>query len=585
MACYSALNSPTGGANMAHERRLNLVLCWHMHQPDYRDPRSREYQSPWTYLHAIKDYVDMVEHLERTPGARAVFNFTPILLEQLADYAHQLTSHLRNGQPLSDPLLAALAAPEFPAQDEQRLTLLKNCLRANRKRMVEPFEPFRRLVQIGERMATEPGGARFLSDHFLAELVTWYHLVWLGEIARRFDPEVKALLEQGSGFTLGQRRRLLAIIAEQISSIGVRYGKLADARRIELCMSPWGHPILPLLLDLGVTREAMPDAALPILSSYPGGQERARWHIEHGLRSFENYFGRRPAGCWPSEGSISTATLRLLADAGFQWVATGEAVLRNSARATGIAADHPDLGNSPWHLPGSGLKLFARNDALSDRIGFTYSDWHADDAVGDLIHRIEQIARHCTLETTPVLSIILDGENAWEYYPFNGYYLLSALYRRLSEHPFIRLTTYAEILKQSPARELARVVAGSWVYGTFSTWIGNPDKNRAWDMLGEAKRAFDTRIARGDLDAAQREALEHQLAKCESSDWFWWLGDYNPAASVGAFERQYRSNLACLHELAGSKAPANLTQVLSRGNEVTQQAGTMRASTPTDGKG
>jgi alpha-amylase/alpha-mannosidase (GH57 family) len=568
---------------MSHDRRLNLVLCWHMHQPDYRDPRSGEYQSPWTYLHAIKDYVDMVEHVERTPGARAVFNFTPILLEQLDDYARQLTGHLRNGQPLSDPLLAALAAPEFPDQEEARLALVKNCLRANRKRLVEPFAPFQRLVRIAERMVTETGGARFLSDHFLAELVTWYHLVWLGEIARRFDPDVKALLEQGTGFTFAQRRRLLGIITEQIASIGVRYGKLADAGRIELCMSPWGHPILPLLLDLGVTREAMPGAPLPNLAAYPGGLERSRWHIEHGLRSFERYFGRRPVGCWPSEGSVSTATLALLADTGFQWVATGEGVLRNSVRAAGIHADHPDLGYSPWRLPGSPLKLFARNDLLSDRIGFTYLDWHADDAVGDLIHRIEQIARHCTLETTPVLSIILDGENAWEHYPNNGYYLLSALYRRLSEHPFIRLTTYSEILAETPARELPRIVAGSWVYGTFSTWIGSPDKNRAWDMLGEAKHAFDARIARGHLDKKEREALEHQLAKCESSDWFWWLGDYNPAASVGAFERLYRLNLACLHELAGSTPPENLGQVLSHGNDTTQQAGTMRASTPTGG--
>ena len=67
--------------------RLPVVLLWHMHQPQYRDALSGEYVLPWTYLHAIKDYTDMAAHLEENPAARAVVNFTPVLLDQLDEYS------------------------------------------------------------------------------------------------------------------------------------------------------------------------------------------------------------------------------------------------------------------------------------------------------------------------------------------------------------------------------------------------------------------------------------------------------------------------------------------------------------------
>ena len=65
---------------MPADKPMSVVLCWHMHQPEYRDLRTGVIHLPWTYLHAIKDYVDMAAHLELVPGARAVVNFAPILL-------------------------------------------------------------------------------------------------------------------------------------------------------------------------------------------------------------------------------------------------------------------------------------------------------------------------------------------------------------------------------------------------------------------------------------------------------------------------------------------------------------------------
>ena len=63
---------------MSAAPRLPVILLWHMHQPQYCDALTGQYELPWTYLHAVKDYTDMAAHLEGSSAARAVVNFTPI---------------------------------------------------------------------------------------------------------------------------------------------------------------------------------------------------------------------------------------------------------------------------------------------------------------------------------------------------------------------------------------------------------------------------------------------------------------------------------------------------------------------------
>jgi alpha-amylase/alpha-mannosidase (GH57 family) len=189
---------------------------------------------------------------------------------------------------------------------------------------------------------------------------------------------------------------------------------------------------------------------------------------------------------------------------------------------------------------------------------------------------------------TPVVSIILDGENAWEYYPYNGYYFLTDLYQALAEHPCIEMSTFSEVQALCKLPEVAKInpgklpsmVAGSWVYGTFSTWMGDGAKNRAWDLLCEAKQNFDLVLASGRLSKAEIEAAERQLGDCEGSDWFWWFGDYNPSDSVQSFDLLFRRNLANLYRLLKLPAPNDLTHVISRGNTASgdgaEAAGAMR---------
>jgi alpha-amylase/alpha-mannosidase (GH57 family) len=562
---------------MSLPARLPVVLLWHMHQPQYRDALTGQYVLPWTYLHAIKDYTDMAAHLEAVPGARAVVNFTPVLIEQLEEIAQRTSEHLQTGAPLPDPVLALLGPDPVPRDPTERLELMRACLRAQRKQMIERFGPYLELATIAETLAT-PERIAYASNQLIHDLAVWYHLAWLGETVRRSDPVAIALTTQGRSFTEVQRRELLELIAAQVNSVVPRYRRLAERRQCELSVTPYGHPIIPLLLDFQSARDAVPAMPLPDHPGYAGGAERAAWHIQEGLRVFTRAFGVRPTGCWPSEGAISNGTLELLDRSGFKWAASSTNVLRGSLTlSTGQASSDPSAYNRPYQVPGTSMQTFFRDDALSDLIGFTYATWHGDDAANHLVGELTQLARRYTDSSNHAVVIALDGENAWEHYPFNGYYFLRALYTNLANHPLLELTTLSDCLARGiTATRLPRVMAGSWVHGTLATWMGDPEKNRAWDLLCEAKSAFDRVMRMGTLESRQRAAAERQLALCESSDWFWWFGDYNPQDAVSQFDRLYRRQLVNLYRVLGLTPPENLSQPISIGRGAPEHGGVMR---------
>ena len=556
------------------DNKLNVVIYWHMHQPEYRDLRNGEYHLPWTYLHTIKDYVDMVMHLENCEKAKSVVNFAPVLLEQIDDYSQQLDGFLHHGKALRDPLLAALADPVLPLGHEKRLHIIKACLRANKERLVNRFEQFKILTEMAEDVIQTPEILAYYSDQYLSDLLVWYHLAWTAENVRKSDQRIKMLMKKAKHFSVHDRHVLIEIYFELISGVIERYKKLALAGRIELSMTPYAHPIVPLLLEFNSAEQAMPGVELPLSSFYPGGNERAQWHMQKGIEVFQHYFGFAPQGCWPSEGSISSETIELISDAGLKWIASGETVLRNSLGKSEINID--ECIHSAYRFRDKNIACFFRDDRLSDAIGFKYSGWHGDDAVANFINTLEAIHKRCIDNPNAIVSIILDGENAWEYYPENGVYFLSALYEKLTQHENINLTTYSDFLSSSKEfNSLTDIVAGSWVYGTFSTWIGEKDKNTAWDMLVEVKKVYDRVIKEGKLSEEELQLAEMQLATCESSDWFWWFGEHNSAESVAAFDEQYRLHLSNLYQLLNEEPPDHLANAFSFGSGDPVMGGSM----------
>jgi alpha-amylase/alpha-mannosidase (GH57 family) len=564
---------------MAAAKRLPVILLWHMHQPQYKDALTGQYALPWTYLHALKDYTDMAAHLEANPQARAVVNFTPLLIEQIEELARRIAEHLKGGSPLPDPVLALLGPDPVPTEPAVRLELLRACLRAQRKQMIERFGPYLELATIAETLGTASRIA-YASDQFIHDLAVWYHLAWLGETVRRSDPLVARLTDRGRDFSAAQRRDLLSLIGTLVGEVVGRYRALATRGQCELSVTPYAHPIVPLLLDFQCARDAVPAMPLPAHTGYPGGTVRATWHVEEAIRVFTRAFGSRPVGCWPAEGAISAATLGLLAASGFRWAASGAGVLRNSLALTdSAAAADPRAFNRPYRLAGTGMNCFFRDDMLSDLIGFTYATWHGDDAAANLVGELLQLAKQYDPDGNHAVLIALDGENAWEHYPFNGFYFLRALYAQLAEHPQLELMTLSECLARDirPA-PLPQVCAGSWVHGTLATWMGDPAKNRAWDLLCDAKLAYD-RVLPTLADPAQRAAAGRQLALCESSDWFWWFGDYNPADAVSQFDRLFRRQLLTLYRRLNLAPPGELAIPISEGHGAPEHGGAMRRAT------
>jgi len=570
------------------ERKLQLVFCWHMHQPDYRDYLTGEFTLPWTYLHAMKDYTDMAYHLEQHPKTRAVVNFVPILVEQLQDYEQQF----RTGE-IRDGLLKMLCREDLDALgDGERLHILDSCFKSNHTKMLKPYRAYQHLFDL-QKMMEERGRecVTYLSGQYLADLLVWYHLVWTGESVRRENEVVARLMTKGSQFTFEERMELFKLIGELIAGIIPRYRALSERGQVELSTTPYNHPILPLLLDFKTARESEPDAPLPQgANNYPGGLRRAQAHLNKAVESHLQNFGSKPHGMWPSEGSLSRATVKLLGEHGCHWTATGQAVLAHSLQRELNAAPLPDKSEylyQPYVLEDAGKPVycFFRDDHLSDRIGFEYAKWKGDDAAADLVRQLEEIHKQSHGEHDPVVSVILDGENAWEYYPYNGYYFLSELYALLEDHPFIHTTTFNDVAQglkagksRSKSGHLKQMVAGSWVYGTFSTWIGSPDKNRGWDLLCEAKRSYDIVANSGRLNAEELRLATEQLADCEGSDWFWWFGDYNSAQSVSSFDTLFRKNLSNLYRLLKLKPPVDLEHVISVGGGTPAAGGTMRRS-------
>ncbi|MDP2809500.1 MAG: glycoside hydrolase family 57 protein [Rhodocyclaceae bacterium] len=559
-------------------KTLDLVFLWHMHQPDYRDHGAAgEFMLPWVYLHAMKDYVDMAAHLERHPQIRCVVNLVPVLLDQIEDYAQQFDS----GR-FRDPLLRMLATPDLEHISEaDRRLLLATCFRSNQVTMLAPFPRYQRLHDIYLLLSRESETAyRYLSGAYFSDLVTWYHLAWTGESERRRNPLLATLMSQGEGYDANDRQGLLASIGELIAGLIPRWRALAARGQVELSSTPQTHPLSPLMLDFRVARESLPDAPLPFAAAYPGGRSRVVSQIDAARTSHARRFGAPPVGMWPAEGAVSEDFVKHLAAAGCRWIASGEGVLKNSLAASGIKDVH--AAYHPWQLEKApGLTLFFRDERLSDLIGFDYAKWHGRDAAQHLVLQLEAILDAAAENETPVVSIILDGENAWEHYPYNGYYFFDDLYGLLAAHPRIRTTTYAELLAQARpplACVLPHLIAGSWVYGTLSTWIGEEAKNRGWDLLCEAKQSCDRVLASGRLDAAQVAAVEAQLAICESSDWFWWFGDYNPSAAVANFDSLYRRNLARLYRLLQLEPPPQIDTPICAGS-ATAEGGSMRRAT------
>ena len=543
--------------------QIRVVFLWHMHQPFYKDLVTGEYRLPWVRMHALKDYYGMVKLLEEFPGVHQTFNLGPSLVAQIQDYARGTAR---------DPLLELVAKPAADLSQDERRLALDYLFLGNATNLIGRYPRYQELYERFRGSGSNAAqSVRFFNNQDFADLQVLSQLAWFDEFFLQ-DPELESLILKGRDYTTSDQRLMLEKQKEILSAVLPAYTEAARRGSIEISTSPYYHPILPLLCDSDVGGVSSPGLSLP--QSRFRRPEDAREQMQRGLDATEKVFGKRPLGVWPSEGSVSEEVFSLAHGLGVNWMASDEGVLGRSidfhfARDLhgALTAGGAERLYTPWlyEKGGTQMQVLFRDRALSDLIGFVYSRMPAQEAAQHLIRSIKESAEPLLQQgKDAVVSIILDGENAWEYYPRSGREFLRRVYDALQNDPMLEGVTVSQALETHPdPPRLNALTPGSWINANFNVWIGAPEDNRSWDYLASA-RAFYASAAPLAVKADRLLAYEDLLI-AEGSDWNWWYGPEHHTANDRDFDELYRKHLSNIYHALGASPPLYLAQPITGG--------------------
>lgn len=512
------------------DRSLNLCFFWHMHQPDYRGSDG-VMRMPWVFLHAIKDYYEMPWLLSRHKGLKATFNITPPLIEQLNLYSDPLKN---------DYFLSLWAADPSQLEEEARTWLIKTCKSTQYETMVKPIEHFSRLYHKEE-----------LSDEELIDFEVLFMLAWCGNYLRQENALVKELFKKKKGFTQADKAQLLKALCSFIETILPFYARLQKEGVISLSTTPYNHPVLPLLLDMENAKRADEHTTLP--DNPISMREDAIEQVERSIALYEETFGTKPRGFWPAEGAVDEESVEIYKERGLSWIATDETILFRS-----LKDDTRSNLYKPYNY--DGMSIGFRDHGLSNLIGFDYQFKSGHDASEHFMQTLEPIARE---QDDPTLFVILDGENAWEFFENNAYDFFTELYQRFLKTPWCKTVTMDEVSKLKNSVTLETLAPGSWIHGDFNTWMGDPEKNRAWELIYQTRRDADNYT--GTVSEGVAEKIKFHFLASECSDWFWWYGDDHATEFAFEFDALFREHLIAIYQLLKIEPPSDLFEPIITG--------------------
>jgi alpha-amylase/alpha-mannosidase (GH57 family) len=530
---------------------LYIAFLWHMHQPYYKDPFTGIYRLPWVRLHGTKDYLDMVKILEEFPNIRQTFNVVPSLIEQLRDYIENNAT---------DRYLELTLKNPSDMTESERLFVIENFFLANWDNMIKTFPRYYELlVKRGFRFTKGDivRVSRYFTDYDIMDLQVLFNLSWIDPMFRDNDPTMKRLIQKERGFTEEDKQLVIKKQFEILKEIIPEYKKMSQSGQIELSVTPFYHPILPLLWDTDSAKIAMPGVRLP--KKRYGYPQDAVKQIRMALDYFEKIFGYRPSGMWPSEGSVSEDVVKAMHAEGIKWIATDEEVLARSLQKPlrspeGYLTDATTLYR-PYQF--NNVSMIFRDHKLSDLIGFVYSGWKPEKAVDDFMGKLIQIRNTLPKDRPYLVPVILDGENAWEYYKNDGHDFLRGLYHALSNDSRLKTVTVSEFIKEyDPGEPLQRLHSGSWINANFGIWIGHEEDNLAWDYLAQTREDLEA-FAKANPDKDITEAWDAIYA-AEGSDWNWWYGDEHTTETQEDFDELFRNYLMQVYKVMGKDIPPHL---------------------------
>jgi alpha-amylase/alpha-mannosidase (GH57 family) len=594
-------------------KTLYLNIIWHQHQPLYLDPESDQLQGPWVRTHGTKDYYDMAAILEKYPNIHFTVNLTSSLLSQLETYyvdrlapfvdikknRVNTKKYFAKYGGKTDPWIDIALKPtaKFNVQDyKYLLTNVWNAFGVS-EIIISRFPEYKSLKEKYSQV-----GKDGLSEQEFREIKFWFFLA-------SFDPDfldrpqklvtgvsinLTDIIQKNMDGTYTLKEKITEehcnrIVAETYKVLAaiipihkkLMYHLTTHKGQIEVLTTPYYHPILPLIYDSDLAKLSQPNDPMPSRFHYP---KDAEVQVAKAVNKFKKTFGMKPTGMWPGEGSIAHDVIPVFARQGIKWIATDQKILERSKTGANPCfypyAVFPENDSSIKNA----VVIVFRETELSDKIGFVYKNYQGEDAADDFIRGV---LRYVSKDGEPdrLLTVILDGENAWEWYRFDndGKIFQNALYRKLSqlfETRQVVTTTVTEYINGNPRRNVPAhpvetlpkiewLYPGSWINANYDTWIGEDEENRAWEYLLIARK--DIEISGIDQPDPKKPAPKENtkawyayrawesMYAAEGSDWFWWYGtNQNAPAGDKPFDRAYITHLQNIYkfaELAGGKMP------------------------------
>lgn len=576
------INKPEAVGN-APPLLLNIV--WHQHQPVYVNPATNQAELPWVFMHSIKDYDYMINIVPQ--DVNVTFDLTGSLLQQIMNYYNYMANRNISGA-FTDKRIEIALTPVANMTYDQKVYEYNYFFDIN-SQFIAKSGRYTELANKKGTATTLAGGVASFTDQDWQDLKALFFLDWLNwdytvgdsTYGVNPDPVLNTFYTSYSGVSTGSPKFYHPFSEANITYI-IEFGlnilqqvipdhKAAIAQgNVEVVTSPLDHPILPLLINLTSARDTSPgNANLPLPVNKTGWTSDAAAQLNLSYALYQKLFGVKQVGLWPSEEAVSPAILPLVNQTGVTWLITDQQQLQKvlptwSDTANQTYKDH--LLYQPYiiqdSVSGKSEVTVYRNTAFSDLIGFSYQGLEPSVAASDFVSRLKTIydefnstsTSSAIKDTTHVVTIALDGENAWESYSWNGQFtgnaFLRAFYSAIEgaqNAGWLKTITMQQYLQKYGTNGLSTISVqrnqwvGSWVGGDLNTWIGEPEENTAWDRLINVR---DILVQANTTDPNRANANYTRaweiLYQAEGSDWTWWYGSDQNSGHDELFDWIYK---------------------------------------------
>lgn len=533
-------------------KKLSLAIYWHMHQPVYEIEGT--YLMPWSRLHAVKDYLDMVLFLEKFPKLKLNIDVVPALLDTIIDYV--------NG---ANDIHSELTVSDVSKMTtEEKSFILLNFFSPKFETMIFKSNRYKELFQ--KRFTNEFCKPEDFTEQDISDLMALFNLVWIDPMHYSRYPKLKKLWAKQLNYTQEDRIEIMKIHRQIMSEIIPTYKHFIEEGRLEITASTYYHAILPILIDMKSTLKAAPTTLnLPATLNM---KDSAIYQIKMAINRIEELFGVRPKGFWPPELCVCPKTLAMLAKEGIEWTISDERILSDST-GFDFVRDFKGNLNDPYHLlkvyqyqsKSAPIDIIFRDRSIPNLINFEYAGINPKMAAGDLYEKIKNIQNKLLIspDNSHLLTIAQDGENCWENYENDGNDFLEDFYDLLENDKTLETVLLSDYIKNAEHKKvLNKISSGSSIDKSFKYWIGDEVKNKAWAYLKKAKDNFDKSSPKNkNLELARRE-----LMIAQSSDWFWWYGEPNNSGQDFVFDYMFREHLKNIYIALGHKVPEELNNSL-----------------------